>query len=74
MASCQAAKLPLALIFWARPTIWGELTTTVSDGFPADNADGASVVFALPIIAKHRQITEQTQEPLFLMKQLISKR
>jgi hypothetical protein len=33
MASCQAAKLPLAVIFWGMLPICGVTTTTLKEGF-----------------------------------------
>jgi hypothetical protein len=74
MASCQAAKLPLALIFWARLAVWGVVTVTVKVGLLAPCDLTGSAAQAIPTDATHNPRPAHTPTPVFFMTFLFAMR
>jgi hypothetical protein len=67
MASCQAAKLPLAVIFCVKLAVWGVDTVTVRAGLA-----GAGCLLLSPAWAAHAKLNKITplaydHTPLFFM-------
>jgi hypothetical protein len=60
MASCQAARLPLALIFWAKVLVWGVTTITVKLGLPVSGALGVVWACIIPPDSKTKPLIQVT--------------
>jgi hypothetical protein len=74
MASCQATRLPLALIFCAKLMACGVVTVTVKLGLLTVLADRSSAAHAMLVIPSETHTQTAKQPPTFFMTLLVVER